>query len=239
MFDSGALACTNACVFDTSGCALCGDGQIGGAEECDGPPVQTCIGLGFDSGVPACTACMIDDTGCGDCGNGVIDGSEPCDGQDLGGASCAPNAGLVSCSGTCALDLSACVPCGNGIIDEPEECDGAALGGGCFSFGYDRGILSCADDCTAITSGCCYDGVDDPCGFNAACCPGLMCDDAIDECCAAILGTACANDQDCCGMLECDNQEDRCCRPAGGNCNGPADCCSNTCTMGSCVGNDA
>ncbi|MBN1654595.1 MAG: hypothetical protein JXA30_12565 [Deltaproteobacteria bacterium] len=45
--------------------------------------------------------------------------------------------------------------CGNGLIEEYEECDGADLGRAtCASFGYDRGMLSCAADCTFDVSMC-------------------------------------------------------------------------------------
>lgn len=49
-FDGGTLACDAGCAFDTSGCTsapvvACGDGVLGGHEECDGGSDAACPGL--------------------------------------------------------------------------------------------------------------------------------------------------------------------------------------------------
>jgi hypothetical protein len=51
--------------------------------------------------------------------------------------------------------------CGNGIREGDEECDGNDLAGlDCTDFGYDDGILVCANDCKLFLNGCstCGDG---------------------------------------------------------------------------------
>src|SRR5215470_12761406 len=77
-----------------SGDPYCGDGIIGGGEDCDGANLggATCASLGYSGGGSlACTpGCAFDTTACGcalvsSCGNGVKDGNEQCDGSDLGG----------------------------------------------------------------------------------------------------------------------------------------------------------
>ena len=69
----GTLACTAACVFDTSGCtcgpaSTCGNGIKDGNEQCDGSDLggATCASLGYTrDGTLACTAgCSYDRSGC-------------------------------------------------------------------------------------------------------------------------------------------------------------------------------
>jgi hypothetical protein len=97
------------------------------------------------------------------CGNERKEGEEQCDGADLGGESCESlgyeQGGVLSCTDTCRFEASECVGegrCGNGINDEVEECDGPDMGElTCWTrAGLMDGELTCAEDCTADTSGC-------------------------------------------------------------------------------------
>lgn len=65
----GALACTNACTFDTTNCkkTLCGNGTIDSGEQCDSSNLngQTCTSQGFSGGTLGCTnSCGFDTSGC-------------------------------------------------------------------------------------------------------------------------------------------------------------------------------
>jgi hypothetical protein len=55
-------AFTGSCRDGVCAAPVCGDGQISGAEQCDGPVTDIdCVDLGFDLGVPACNArCDLD-----------------------------------------------------------------------------------------------------------------------------------------------------------------------------------
>lgn len=168
----GTLGCTAACLFDDSGCsvqAVCGDGQIQGAELCDGTDLGglSCVSLGFAGGTLACTGeCAADTTGCEAapvCGDGILGVGEACDGLDLGGQSCATlgyHGGALACSTACTLDLASCEAagrCGDGTIQASagEACDGAALGGQtCESRGFVGGTLACTTACAIDESGC-------------------------------------------------------------------------------------
>jgi hypothetical protein len=74
---SGVLACTSACVLDTTGCVstapmpTCGDGKVEGAEACDGSNLEqkTCVTQGFTGGVLRCGSDCTFDTG--DCTRGM------------------------------------------------------------------------------------------------------------------------------------------------------------------------
>ena len=71
-FDSGILACSSSCTFDTSSCsndpgAVCGNGIAETGEDCDGFDLggATCQSLGFDQGTLACGGlCGFDTSGC-------------------------------------------------------------------------------------------------------------------------------------------------------------------------------
>lgn len=70
-FTGGALACDDACDFDTSACTTCGDGIAEGAEACDGEDLGgldcTDLGMGFTGGVLGCDdACDVDTSACTD-----------------------------------------------------------------------------------------------------------------------------------------------------------------------------
>ncbi|MFT5432489.1 MAG: hypothetical protein ACI9OJ_003188, partial [Myxococcota bacterium] len=67
---------------------VCGDGNQRGGEQCDGADLdgQSCLSLGFDSGVLDCDAqCTFNTSGCfttptAVCGDGSVDNFEECDG---------------------------------------------------------------------------------------------------------------------------------------------------------------
>jgi len=121
-------------------CAICGDGQVGGDEECDDGNALT-----GDGCRPDCTDEL--------CGDGILDPQEQCDdGNLVSGDGCQASCALPvcgdavldvglgeqcddgnldgadGCSETCHLEF-----CGNGTVDPAEECDDAngATGDGC------------------------------------------------------------------------------------------------------------
>ena len=160
---------------NTDLCHYCGDGLISDAEKCD---------TDGDANCSYCTACGTDFLGdeypingsvCGFCGDGVLNGGEECDeGQGS-------NTGLYS---GCNNDCSLAAFCGDSVIDdaEGETCDGAADGieacrGDCSYCG--DGVTNaehgeecddgkngnpddgCLDDCKAVISDYCGDGLRD------------------------------------------------------------------------------
>lgn len=186
-YESGALSCTDGCIFDKSMCveAACGNGVIDAGEECDGPELggRTCTGEGFVSGTLGCTPdCTLDTAECSACGNGTLDDGEECDGTALGAATCVSRGftgGTLSCDETCGIDDSACfdATCGDGVRGGSEDCDQTDLGGrGCGDVGYFAGTLSCNGDCTLATAGC------HQCGNGAI--------DGTEQCDGAALGGA-------------------------------------------------
>lgn len=122
-FTGGALACTDACQYDTSGCTtaqpVCGDGVIDAGEDCDGSQLggQACADVGnFTGGTLACAGdCAWDVSACEvplNCGDDIIDAGEDCDGTNLASQTCADvgnyNSGTLACAGDCTWDESAC-----------------------------------------------------------------------------------------------------------------------------------
>lgn len=114
-FTGGELACKDSCMFDTSGCYRCGDGQVTGPEECEYTDLngQTCVSLGFTGGSLACDSrCKLVKTGCiGGCGNEVLESGELCDGSSLGGKTCVSqgfDSGTLRCTTGCGLDTGGC-----------------------------------------------------------------------------------------------------------------------------------
>jgi cysteine-rich repeat protein len=78
------LACTGACMVDSSGCMATCDGQkLESGETCDGAFLNghTCFDLGFSkSNGVKCTACLLDGAGCtATCGDGKLEPTEQCD----------------------------------------------------------------------------------------------------------------------------------------------------------------
>lgn len=191
-FESGQLACSASCAFDTSGCEgagpECGNGQVEADEACDGNNLagQSCESLGFDSGTLACSAdCTVDSSDCestmSECGNGMVEAGEECDGGDLDGQTCRSqgfDSGQLRCASGCQLDTSNCQgggECGNGVSEPGEDCDGDDLAGeDCQSLGYQSGNLGCTDACDFDESDCSDTGPGPNCGngdvnFNEDC----------------------------------------------------------------------
>ncbi|HEV8323995.1 MAG TPA: hypothetical protein VG389_20430 [Myxococcota bacterium] len=147
---------------------VCGDGVIGGAEDCDGADLggQTCESVSptLTGGTLACDgACAFDLSGCtlsADCGNATLDAGEDCDGANLGAGDCILegfDGGVLACSGICRYDTSGCRLCGNGAVESGEQCDGGDLGGAtCASIGmgFASGTLGCTTSCTYDVAGC-------------------------------------------------------------------------------------
>lgn len=187
----------------------CGDGNRGGAEECDGNDFgrQSCADFGFDRGDLSCThSCTVDTSRCVNddpCGNGAIDRGESCDGDNFGDRSCADygfDAGALGCSDTCdAIDTSGCYneqpppECGDGAVDPGEECDGNDLGGKtCGDYGHVGGTLKCNPDCSYDTSDC------NSCGDGRVQ-PGESCDGA------DLMGATCRSEGFDGGQLGCND----------------------------------
>lgn len=124
-FADGSLGCTDACIFDMETCEserpACGNGHVGGGEQCDGADLNgaACASVGaFAGGSLGCTdACTFDTSACepvlAACGNGQVDGAEECDGADLNGATCDAAfdfaAGTLRCASDCSFDTSQCI----------------------------------------------------------------------------------------------------------------------------------
>jgi hypothetical protein len=175
----GALACSGACTFDTSGCTdYCGDGVKNGQEDCDGsiPASTDCTDLGYynAAGLACSPGCRFDATACtGRCGDNVLDAGEECDGDKFGGVTCKAfdfyNDATLTCTSICTFNTSQCTGyCGDGAIDAAHEsCDDTNLGNAqCTDFGYytNTGSLSCNGACDFDTSECrgfCGDRISD------------------------------------------------------------------------------
>ena len=123
---------TATCTFDCQIGNYCGDGTVGGSEQCDdgnstagdgcGPtcqdevcgnnvmdPGEACDDGNTNDGDGCSSLCEIEDP----CGNGAIDGSEECDdGNNMNGD---------GCSATCTDEWV----CGDGDVDPGETCDPA------------------------------------------------------------------------------------------------------------------
>lgn len=120
----GALSCSDACTFDTTGCAtegpFCGDAAVDDGEQCDD---------GNGDGSDACTsACQ--NAVCGD--SFVHAGVEEC---DLGAAA---NDDEGTCKGDCTAQV-----CGDGFVGPGEGCDDGN--------GVDDD--ECSNDCVSASCG--------------------------------------------------------------------------------------
>lgn len=116
----GILDCNPGnCKYDTSRCAVCGDGRVMGTEVCDGTNVNgnICASVGYPyGGVLVCRPdCLsYDASGCFWCGNGVADGNEECDGTDFRLQTCSTflnkylPTGVLKCGPGCRYDVSDC-----------------------------------------------------------------------------------------------------------------------------------
>lgn len=171
---SGQLICSG-CKYFVFECSECGDGVVGGFEDCDGSNKGaggfewTCEALfGFPTeGEVVCTdQCFIDGSGCDTCGNNFAEAGELCDGFDVNGLTCADVGfigGVLGCEPDCMdFDVSGCDTCGDGVLDPGELCDGMELGTGtCEDQGFVGGTLGCLSDCTYDIANCgsCGDGI--------------------------------------------------------------------------------
>ena len=184
-FDEGVLACTGACIFNTSDCDhVCGNDNVDGNEICDGTsiPNADCTDLGFSNpdGIVCAVDCgSVDYSACSaTCGDGRVETGEECDGNGAGiggqNAVCDADCTLPICGDgicnsdaaenavNCAADCSA--DCGNGVVEGSEECDGTNNNNtNCLSLGFDGGDLACTDSCVFDSSACIHD-----CGNNSA-----------------------------------------------------------------------
>jgi cysteine-rich repeat protein len=150
----------------------CGDGVVGGVEQCDDG--NTLSGDG-------CSATCQNEAGA--CGNNVQEGAEACDGADLGGHTCLTrgfNGGTLACSAGCsAFVTTGCTfapVCGNGVletVENGEQCDdgGVAGGDGCDNIckieACGNGVVQAGEQCDdGNTAG--GDGCDSVC-FTEAC----------------------------------------------------------------------
>jgi len=118
-FDQGALGCSSACAYDTSGCCEHDPGcDVAGATRCVGGAQQTCQPSGpggcrhWATPVPCESgACSGDVCATAVCSNGVVETGEACDGAALGGATCISrgyDAGTLSCDATCHFNEAGC-----------------------------------------------------------------------------------------------------------------------------------
>ncbi|HWB76506.1 MAG TPA: lamin tail domain-containing protein [Nannocystaceae bacterium] len=196
----------------------CGDGIVGGTEECDGSDLgaQTCESMGA-SGTLRCNADCTFDTcdctwedfdqpGCDPpvCGDHILNGEEECDGSEFGGdegwvPSCEDVLGVgyhgaVFCSNACTIDSSGCFSCGDGVVQGDEECDGPPVddaGAALVCESAPEVPLGCSAECTIDDSAC-------PVCGNDVVEPGEACDGAVE-------GTSCVDLGWFAGELSCSN----------------------------------
>ena len=180
---TGTATCDGSCHYDYSGCTavpVCGDGDIEGAEECEGSNLNsaTCQSLGYYGGTLTCnTLCYFDVSHCrefGRCGDGIMhtEEGEECEVGDLQGATCESMGheygGELACNDECQFDLSGCLGwCGDGLIQENfhEQCDDTEFDGvTCENLGFYGGEIACSAECQLDASDCesfgqCGDGI--------------------------------------------------------------------------------
>lgn len=230
-FVGGALSCTADCVFDTSFCNSCGNGQIDAGEQCDGSNLGdavSCADLGLgetDESLSCTNTCMYSFAECSGCGDGVVVSPELCEPGRPREGGCEErgfDGGALQCTDGCTFDTSGCFTCGNGVVEGSEPCDGADLGGAtCTSEGFSGSGLQCTAACELDTSECgtCGDGLaqtGEECdqldvggatceslGFNGG---ELKCDMACNLDTSGCTGTGCGNDT-IEGEEECDGDD--------------------------------
>jgi cysteine-rich repeat protein len=215
----GSLSCSDACLFDSAGCAggaTCGDGTVDTGEECDD---------GDDNSDVDADACRTDCSAAA-CGDGVTDTGEACDDGDDNS-----NTEADACRANCTAPR-----CGDTVVDTGEDCDDgddndrdacpstcvAAFCGDGFvgpGEGCDDGNMDDGDDCSnACVPATCGDGVVDD---------GEVCDDGngdeTDDCLSTCAPAICGDGFVRAGVEDCDD---------GNEVDG--DACTNDCTSPGC-----
>jgi cysteine-rich repeat protein len=145
---------------------VCGDGNAGDSESCDGEDLKgtTCVFFGYTSpaGLQCTEQCTFDDSGCSASCDGIAaEPGEECDGDDLDGHSCTElgfsDPDGLGCSESCTLDAAGCsATCDGQLLETGEECDGSDLGGlTCVDYGYSNPAgLACSNGCELDDEGC-------------------------------------------------------------------------------------
>ncbi len=176
-FTGGKAYCLDDCTgWDTVTCdenpAVCGNGIVEGAEECDGT-IDSCVDIDPLAFVAGKARCKEDCTGwdtetcetAGDyCGDGTKSEGEFCDGDSKACTEINPNwyeSGTAPCNESCTgYDTSSCVliqsECGDGIVEGMEVCDGGLKN--CIEidpFLYSGGKAYCLEDCTGYDTVTC------------------------------------------------------------------------------------
>ena len=257
-FDSGQLACTLTCLFNTEPCGVCGNDEIEDAEACDGTQLmkQDCVSLGFFGGTLACASdCTdFDTSGCIPipmCGNDLFEPTEVCDGTDLAGQTCVTqgfaDGGTLVCDGDClGFDVTGCdAGTGDccaangtpGCDDNTCESTICAADPTCCSGNWDAGCANMAlfePACFAV-GGSCPDGTE-VCG-NDLVEPLETCDgtDLGGEDCVS-QGFAAGGTLVCLG--DCSGYDTGLCDGGSGDCcaaNGSAGCDDNACEAAICA----
>jgi cysteine-rich repeat protein len=122
--------------------SVCGDGYRGPGEACD------------DGNVIDDETCSTDCSSTLACGNGILDAvtGEECDcGTDERNPDCV-GTNSDTPGATCRSDCR--LHCGDGEVNAAEECDSRPDHRGCLAFGFDRGALDCAQNCTNSYTDC-------------------------------------------------------------------------------------
>ncbi|MBC8070776.1 MAG: hypothetical protein IAG13_20790 [Deltaproteobacteria bacterium] len=182
-FTEGELACSGACLFDTSACittlgcnddGACSDDDDCVCSDCDEAGFCGPFNCNFDDVCNpfaegcACTDCYPHPE-CADnpqCGNDSIEGAEECESADLAGQDCVGlgfTGGVLACSDTCAFDTGACTVPGEWTCNPGFFAD-SACDCGC-------GIVDpdCAD---ASVDVCVFCNDEGSCDEDGSMCPG-------------------------------------------------------------------
>lgn len=195
--------------------ALCGNGVIEGAEECEGPWLEPSWVL-----CENCQGCTLNDApGCDiyPCCNAEALCRPPVGpGGGPGSSTCALPSGMGDQCGEIYSPAYISQPCEDDLFCEPELIEPIGFQGTCCSPGM------CDAD-----SDCCFDGVcaeGECCGPNGTRC-GVFLGDVF-ECCA---GQVCCDGTNCADIELVSAFNGHCCGDLGAPCSDGAQCCSGTC----------
>ena len=180
--------------------AVCGDGLLRGAEECDDGNLASDDGCSADCKLeqelcPFSTAKAFCDVRLAVCGDGVLSGVEACDdGNAASGDGCAADCTTVEVGWHCRVPGRRCVPiCGDQLLSGGETCDdgNSVDGDGCSSTCLlesgaavcGDGLISGAEECDAggAVSDDDYNGCTKACLFGARCGDGQV-DPPFEDC---------------------------------------------------------